>query len=253
LFADDDPVRPMLMMSLNVTSTKIADLTDPQTLRNLGVRRTDLDALIIDVSLGTAIPQRLGKIAYDTGRIHGLQVWSRVRKREKNLVLFVDLLGLGFTLHDPEHDLWADHPTVIKAIEDFMGTHEAGDGGARKKPDDQPKSSESTLPVFQLLFSYAGRPFFIQKSKMKISARADKPFVRGFCNQEHDAQERYLALTGQDLDGAQIHFIFCDPCVKDAMQRYPNLPKPAVERALAAKIDDDKAEIRLRLSSRKST
>jgi hypothetical protein len=83
--------------------------------------------LIVDKKAGNAVPQVLGRIAHDGGRISGLLVWSRLRKREKNLVLFPDRLGLDYELHDPDDDLSSIHPTIMDAMRTLVAKLDASD------------------------------------------------------------------------------------------------------------------------------
>ena len=75
---------------------------------------------LTDKRSGTAIPQVLGRIAYGTGNIEGLLVWSRVSRREKNLVLFADRMGMRYDLHDPTGELPAVHPAIMEALRSLM-------------------------------------------------------------------------------------------------------------------------------------
>jgi RES domain-containing protein len=120
LFEDEDPVKPMVMLTVRVDSRKIADLTSPAALRALGTNRAELTALIIDKQPGNAVPQVLGRIAHETGRIEGLLVWSRVSQRERNLILFPDRLGMRYDLYDPAADLPSLHPEIIEAMRALM-------------------------------------------------------------------------------------------------------------------------------------
>jgi RES domain-containing protein len=122
---DEDPITPMLMLSVLVRSKKIADLTNAATIRACGTTIAELTAPIIDKTIGTAPPQILGQVARSTGDIDGLLVWSRVVKREKNLVLFPDRLGMNYGLNDPDHDLPAIHPAVRAAVDILMGIGDA--------------------------------------------------------------------------------------------------------------------------------
>lgn len=122
LFDDEDPIKPMVMLSVRVESDKIADLTQPGTLRALGTDQAELTAKIADKGLGTAAPQILGRVAHETGRIDGLIVWSRVSPREKNLILFPDRLGMGYDLNDPSGNLPAIHPAIMEALNALMQT-----------------------------------------------------------------------------------------------------------------------------------
>ncbi len=119
-FEDEDPISPMVMLSVRVDSEKIADLTHAATMRALGTNRAELTALIVDKQLGTAATQILGRVAYDTGRIEGLLIWSRVSSREKNLVLFPDRLGMRYDLHDPTGELPSTHPAIMEALRELM-------------------------------------------------------------------------------------------------------------------------------------
>lgn len=119
-FEDEDPIKPMLMLSVRVDSDKIADLTDAATLRSLGTNRAELSAFIADKRPGNAAPQILGRMAYDTGRIEGLLAWSRASTREKNLILFPDRLGMRYDLHDPSGDLPSIHPAIMEALRSLM-------------------------------------------------------------------------------------------------------------------------------------
>jgi hypothetical protein len=110
----------MVMLSVRVASENIADLTEAPTLRALGTNRAELTQLIVDKCIGNAVTQRLGRIAYDTGRIEGLIAWSRPCTREKNLVLFPDRLGMGYDLHDPAGDLPSTHPAIMEALRSLM-------------------------------------------------------------------------------------------------------------------------------------
>jgi RES domain-containing protein len=120
LFEDEDPIKPMAMLSVRVDSERIADLTEVKTLRALGTNRAELTDAVTDKRSGTAIPQILGRIAYSTGYIEGLIVWSRVLRREKNVILFPDRLGMRYDLHDPTGELPAVHPAVMEALRLLM-------------------------------------------------------------------------------------------------------------------------------------
>jgi hypothetical protein len=92
-----------------------------------------------------------------------------------------------------------------------------------------------------MTFNYAGRLFLIQQAAHKVSSRVDIPFTCGFCARYCGEQERYSTLTAQAEDGMEVSFIFCSACVGNAREESPNMQTPAVERALAAKIDRDGA------------
>ena len=111
----------MAMLTVRVDSENIADLTNAATLRVLGSSRAELTGSIIDKGRGDSVPQILGRAAYDTGKIDGLLVWSRVSTRDKNLVLFPDRLGLAYDLHDPTSELPSIHPTIMEAMNVLMG------------------------------------------------------------------------------------------------------------------------------------
>lgn len=117
---DEDPIRPMLMLSVRISSGKIADLTQASTLKKLGTTRAELTALIVDKRGGTAPTQTLGRVAHATASIDGLLVWSRVADRQKNLVIFPDRLNMGYALYDPGHDLPALHPAIVEAMNTLM-------------------------------------------------------------------------------------------------------------------------------------
>jgi RES domain-containing protein len=53
LIEDDDPIKPMLMLSVKVSSARI-DLTEASTLKKLGTTRAELGVLLMDKSGGTA-------------------------------------------------------------------------------------------------------------------------------------------------------------------------------------------------------
>lgn len=120
LFDDEDPIKPMLMLSVRVDSKNIADLTNAATLRALGTSRAELSDIIIDKGAGNAVPQILGRLAYETNRIEGLLVWSRLSPREKNLILFPDRLGMRYDLHDPAGELPTVHPAIMEAMRVLM-------------------------------------------------------------------------------------------------------------------------------------
>ena len=119
-FEDDDPIRPMAMLSVYVGSTNIADLTQAAALRALGTNRAELSVHRLDWSHGTDASQILGRVAHTTGRIHGLLVRSRVLPQEKNLVLFPDRLGMSYDLHDPGRNIPSLHPAIMEAIRALM-------------------------------------------------------------------------------------------------------------------------------------
>jgi RES domain-containing protein len=120
LIEDDDPIKPMLMLSVKVSSARIADLTEASTLKKLGTTRAELGVLLMDKSGGTAPSQVLGRVAYETASIDGLLVWSRVADKEKNLIIFPDRLNTGYTLYDPGHDLPTLHPAIAEAMNVLM-------------------------------------------------------------------------------------------------------------------------------------
>ncbi len=111
----------MLMLAVRVDSNKIADLTNSDTERAIATNREELTALILDRKRGNASTQILGRVAYETDRIDGLIVWSRILRRSKNLVLFPDRLGMAYELYDPKNDLSSIHPDVMAAMNHFMG------------------------------------------------------------------------------------------------------------------------------------
>ena len=98
-----------------------------------------------------------------------------------------------------------------------------------------------SIPSIAMTFSFDGRLFIVSGSTHKISNVERKEFECGFCRTEHAATERYSTLTGQAEDGARVTFMFCSSCVQSALRDFPNLPKPAVERAILAKVERDGA------------
>ncbi len=118
---DEDPIRPLLMLSIAVHSQKIADLTSYATMHACGTTIAELTAPIIDKGLGNSPTQVLGRAAHSAGGIDGLLVWSRVAEGTKNLVLFPDRLGMNYDLNDPAHDLPTVHPAVRAAVDILMG------------------------------------------------------------------------------------------------------------------------------------
>jgi len=112
----------------------------------------------------------------------------------------------------------------------LVGQHEEDDG------------MESKLPPFLMSFNFAGRLYLIRQSGHKSAARGvDEPFSCGFCGRDYGEQERYSTLRAEAADGTEVAFIFCAPCCKNATEQFPDMKAPAVERALAAKIERDGA------------
>ena len=99
----------------------------------------------------------------------------------------------------------------------------------------------SHLPSVAVGFNFDGRLYLIRGSAHKISSLEHKDFECGFCGEEKAATDRYSMIKGESADGARVTFIFCHTCVQTAVQEYPNLEKPAVERAIARKIESDGA------------
>jgi hypothetical protein len=108
---------------------------------------------------------------------------------------------------------------------------------AREKLD----GMKSKLPALPMPFNFAGRLYLIRRFAHKISARVDEPFRCGLCGNDYGAQERYSTLTAEAEDGTQVSFISCLRCVKEAIEEFPDMEKPAIARALTAKIEHDGA------------
>lgn len=117
---DSDPVRPMTMLSIKVHNDRILDLTRSSTLSELRTSRRELTRLIVNKADGHTAPQILGRIAHDSGLFGGLIVWSRVRHKDRNLVLFPDRLGMDYQLYDPANDIPTTHPAITEALRILM-------------------------------------------------------------------------------------------------------------------------------------
>ncbi|MBD5634515.1 MAG: RES family NAD+ phosphorylase [Candidatus Eremiobacteraeota bacterium] len=120
-FEDEDPIRPMLMMSIQLQPDPIVlDLTNLAILRSLDTDRDELTQRIPDKRLGTTAPQTLGRLAESSGRVGALIVWSRVNRSRKNVVLFPDRLGITYSLYDPSGDIRTLHPAIADAVRLLM-------------------------------------------------------------------------------------------------------------------------------------
>ena len=117
---DEDPIKPMLMMSVRLETAALLDLSDPSLLAELGTGREELTKRIPDLHTGTALPQLLGRVAEASGRIRGLIVWSRLLVDERNVVLFPDRLGMSYELYDPAGDILTMHPAIADALRRLM-------------------------------------------------------------------------------------------------------------------------------------
>jgi hypothetical protein len=110
----------MLMMSVRLATDAVLDLTDGAILAELGTTRDELTQRIPDKSLGTAVPQVLGRLAEVSGRVAALIVRSRLDAAERNVVLFPDHLGMSYELYDPAGDMRTQHPAIADALHRFM-------------------------------------------------------------------------------------------------------------------------------------
>lgn len=119
-FEDEDPIKPMLMMSVRLETAALLDLSDPSLLAELETSREELTQRIPDLRAGTALPQVLGRVAEASGRIGGLIVWSRLLVDERNVVLFPDQLGMSYELYDPAGDIPTMHPAIADALRRLM-------------------------------------------------------------------------------------------------------------------------------------
>jgi RES domain-containing protein len=119
-FDDNDPIKPMLMMSVRLATDAVLDLTDGGILTALGTTRAELTRRIPDKSLGSAVPQVLGRLAEASGRIGALIVWSRLEAAGRNIVLFPDRLGMSYELYDPAGDFPTQHPAIADALQRLM-------------------------------------------------------------------------------------------------------------------------------------
>jgi RES domain-containing protein len=117
---DEDPIKPMLMMSVRLETAALLDLSDPSLLAELGTGREELTKRIPDLHTGTALPQLLGRVAEASGRIRGLIVWSRLLVDERNVELFPDRLGMSYELYDPAGDILTMHPAIADALRRLM-------------------------------------------------------------------------------------------------------------------------------------
>jgi hypothetical protein len=119
-FEDEDPIKPMLMLSVRLETVAVLDLTDPGLLAALGTSRDELTQRIPDLRVGTALPQMLGRLAEASGRIGALIVWSRLVDDARDVVLFPERLGLGYELYDPADDIPTVHPAIADALHRLM-------------------------------------------------------------------------------------------------------------------------------------
>jgi hypothetical protein len=100
----------------------------------------------------------------------------------------------------------------------------------------------SHVPSIAASFNCDGRLYLIRGSTHKVSSFEHKEFACGFCGQNQAATDRYVILKGESIDGARVTFIFCNACVQSAAAEFPNLEMPAVDRAIAKKIERDGAK-----------
>jgi RES domain-containing protein len=119
-FEDEDPIKPMLMLSVRLETAALVNLSDPNLLAELETSREELTQHIPDLRAGTALPQVLGRVAEASGRIGGLIVWSRLLIDERNIVLFPDQLGMSYELYDPAGDIPTTHPAISDALSRLM-------------------------------------------------------------------------------------------------------------------------------------
>ena len=91
-------------------------------------------------------------------------------------------------------------------------------------------------------FESVGRHFVVSESTHKISTRSDEPFICGFCLQPKDGSGWYHALAVHSDsrfpadDYIDANYVFCDPCVREAANDFPDLP---LDRAIASRIQRD--------------
>jgi RES domain-containing protein len=119
-FEDEDPIRPMLMMSVRLKTDALLDLSDPNFLDELGTSREELTQRIPDFRAGMTPPQNVGRVAEASARIGGLVVWSRLLVEERNVVLVPDRLGMSYELYNPAGDIPTMHPAIANALRLLM-------------------------------------------------------------------------------------------------------------------------------------